>query len=589
MRQTGPLEVRDRARSRPRPHRLPRGLVQRARARPPPRRRSGGRCRAPGPWAIFRRRRQAAGGDDREDLRRAAQDRAVARGRHRPALRDPGRREPRRARRRAHHARLHHRQAEGVHPPDPRSPLRHGLHRLLRLVLGGRRARAAPGGVPAAPEDERGQLPGPPGRARRRWAGSRRRSARFNDIKGQRYRIYAASAPRSTASSASPPWCWPAARSCPPSSAGAIDGAEWINCYDDKILGIDKVAKFHYAPGMHEPTTVGEFIINKGKWDALPADLKEIVKTSVQASYWNHFVRFQEKTAKACQELLASGVKIIKTTDELNKALPQGVRRGLAGGRGQGRVLPEGDRLAEEVLQPDGAVPHVVLAELQLHRRALLQGQDLAEVAGSVRRPPGRPAAARPAAPGRSTDRPADPRIRSLPELGARLPRPERRNRCGDGCAARSTPHQDVSPAFRTTIEAIDRFADCVRPHHRLAHHPDDDRRHLGGRGPPLLPRPDHLGLRRDVHAVRHALHAGHGLHPHADRPRPHRHAVPELVDPPPELGRRDRLPVLLLPRDGLPASTSAGRRPRTRGRSGRPRTRAPGARSSTRSRPSSR
>ena len=95
--------------------------------------------------------------------------------------------------------------------------------------------------------------------------------------------------------------------------------AEWINCYDDKILGMDKVAKFHYAPGMHEPVTVGEFIINKAKWDALPSDLKEIVKTSVQASYWVHFVRFQEKTAKACGDLLASGVKIVKTTDELNR------------------------------------------------------------------------------------------------------------------------------------------------------------------------------------------------------------------------------------------------------------------------------
>src|SRR4029450_121853 len=100
---------------------------------------------------------------------------------------------------------------------------------------------------------------------------------------------------------------------------GAIDGPEWVNCSDDRILGIDKIAKFHYAPGMHEPVTVGEFIINKAKWDALPADLKEIVKSAVQASYWNHFVRFQEKTAKACQDLLAQGVKIIKTTDELNK------------------------------------------------------------------------------------------------------------------------------------------------------------------------------------------------------------------------------------------------------------------------------
>lgn len=141
----------------------------------------------------------------------------------------------------------------------------------------------------------------------------------FDDIKGQRYRIYAAGAEvYNKLGIASVVLA--GGEIVPALERGAIDGAEWINCYDDKILGMDKVAKFHYAPGMHEPVTVGEFIINKGKWDALPADLKEIVKTSVQASYWNHFVRFQEKTAQACQELLAAGVKIVKTTDELNKA-----------------------------------------------------------------------------------------------------------------------------------------------------------------------------------------------------------------------------------------------------------------------------
>ena len=144
----------------------------------------------------------------------------------------------------------------------------------------------------------------------------------FADIKGQRYRIYAAGAEvYNKLGIASVVLA--GGEIVPALERGAIDGAEWINCYDDKILGMDKVAKFHYAPGMHEPTTVGEFIINKAKWDALPADLKEIIKTSVQASYWNHFVRFQEKTAKACQELLASGVKIIKTTDELNKGFLQ--------------------------------------------------------------------------------------------------------------------------------------------------------------------------------------------------------------------------------------------------------------------------
>src|SRR4029450_11189807 len=101
---------------------------------------------------------------------------------------------------------------------------------------------------------------------------------------------------------------------------GAIDGPEWVNCSDDRILGIDKIAKFHYAHGMHEPVTVGEFIINKAKYDALRAALKEILKASVEGSYWSHWGRFEEKTAKACLDMLASGVKIINTSDELNRS-----------------------------------------------------------------------------------------------------------------------------------------------------------------------------------------------------------------------------------------------------------------------------
>jgi TRAP-type mannitol/chloroaromatic compound transport system substrate-binding protein len=141
---------------------------------------------------------------------------------------------------------------------------------------------------------------------------------RFEDVRGLKYRIYGIGAETYGKLGISAVTL-PGGEIVPALERGVIDGAEWINCYDDKILGLDKVAKFHYAPGMHEPVTVGEFIINKTKWDALPADLKEIVKTSVQAAYWIHFVRFQEKTAKACGELIAQGVKIIKTTDELNQ------------------------------------------------------------------------------------------------------------------------------------------------------------------------------------------------------------------------------------------------------------------------------
>jgi TRAP-type mannitol/chloroaromatic compound transport system substrate-binding protein len=141
----------------------------------------------------------------------------------------------------------------------------------------------------------------------------------LEDMKGQRYRAYAAVAEVYNKLGI-PSVLLAGGDILPALERGAINGAEWVNCYDDQILGLDKVAKFHYVPGVLEQVTVGEFIINKAKWDALPADLKAVVKTSVQASYWIHFVRFQKKTAKACQELLASGVKIVKTADELNEA-----------------------------------------------------------------------------------------------------------------------------------------------------------------------------------------------------------------------------------------------------------------------------
>jgi TRAP-type mannitol/chloroaromatic compound transport system substrate-binding protein len=141
---------------------------------------------------------------------------------------------------------------------------------------------------------------------------------KFEDVKGLKYRIYGIGAETYGKLGISAVTI-PGGEIVPALERGVIDGAEWINCYDDKILGLDKVAKFHYAPGMHEPVTVGEFIINKGKWDALPADLKETVKIAAQAAYWVHFVRFQEKTAKACAELISQGIKVIKTTDDLNR------------------------------------------------------------------------------------------------------------------------------------------------------------------------------------------------------------------------------------------------------------------------------
>lgn len=64
---------------------------------------------------------------------------------------------------------------------------------------------------------------------------------------------------------------------------GAIDGAEWVGPYNDLSLGLYKITKLYYWPGFQEPGTGLECIVNKGKFSALPDDLKQIVAAACMA------------------------------------------------------------------------------------------------------------------------------------------------------------------------------------------------------------------------------------------------------------------------------------------------------------------
>lgn len=65
---------------------------------------------------------------------------------------------------------------------------------------------------------------------------------------------------------------------------GALDATEWVGPYNDLAFGFYKVAKYYYYPGWHEPGTTLEAIINKDAFDALPADLQEIVLSACKVA-----------------------------------------------------------------------------------------------------------------------------------------------------------------------------------------------------------------------------------------------------------------------------------------------------------------
>ena len=101
---------------------------------------------------------------------------------------------------------------------------------------------------------------------------------------------------------------------------GVIEGAEWINCQEDKKLGLHKTAKHYYTPGMHEPVTGGQLMFNSDVWAKLPPDLQEIVKVArVYATTHAQSSAFNRETAQACQELLKEGVQMHRMPDDVLK------------------------------------------------------------------------------------------------------------------------------------------------------------------------------------------------------------------------------------------------------------------------------
>ncbi len=102
---------------------------------------------------------------------------------------------------------------------------------------------------------------------------------------------------------------------------GTIDGAEWAIPSHDILMGFQNVTKYYYMPDMRQPPGIQEFLINKSKWDELPADLKAIVKNALLAEIMRMNNASIDLDSKAIKELVEKhGVKIMRTPEEVLKA-----------------------------------------------------------------------------------------------------------------------------------------------------------------------------------------------------------------------------------------------------------------------------
>ncbi len=61
---------------------------------------------------------------------------------------------------------------------------------------------------------------------------------------------------------------------------GRLDATELSFPMVDKLLGFDKVAKYYYFPGWHQPAGFTELIINKDVWDGMTADQRTAIEVA---------------------------------------------------------------------------------------------------------------------------------------------------------------------------------------------------------------------------------------------------------------------------------------------------------------------
>jgi len=111
---------------------------------------------------------------------------------------------------------------------------------------------------------------------------------------------------------------------------GVIDAVEWVGPYNDLALGLHEIAEYYYYPGWHEPGSMLEFIVNEDALEALPEDLKAIVRYAARASNQDMLDEFTARNNRALRDMIeVHKVKLRRLPDDVLAALYRGGQQAM--------------------------------------------------------------------------------------------------------------------------------------------------------------------------------------------------------------------------------------------------------------------
>jgi TRAP-type mannitol/chloroaromatic compound transport system substrate-binding protein len=94
--------------------------------------------------------------------------------------------------------------------------------------------------------------------------------------------------------------------------SGTIDAAEFLGPFSDMPLGLHQVAKNYYYPGVQEPSSAEEIGINMARWNALPDDLKTVVRVAAMSLHEETTSEYDTRHPIALQELVTRHQVVVR-------------------------------------------------------------------------------------------------------------------------------------------------------------------------------------------------------------------------------------------------------------------------------------
>jgi TRAP-type mannitol/chloroaromatic compound transport system substrate-binding protein len=150
----------------------------------------------------------------------------------------------------------------------------------------------------------------------------RKEMKRVEDFKGLRMRVPGLLG-RVYAKLGVTPLQLPAADVYPALEKGTLDAVEFVGPYDDEKLGLAKVARFYYGPGVMELGASLCFIANKKAWAELPDSYRAALAAACAQAGAEMLAKYDVNNVPALKRLVGSGARLSYWSKPILDALHQ--------------------------------------------------------------------------------------------------------------------------------------------------------------------------------------------------------------------------------------------------------------------------